>query len=438
MFIGQIGSNNYFNKMEQMHQKNNLTQIAQCMQTQAIQRKTDTVMIHSVFMPNKDESGFYKSNGNQMRVFDSIKYIQLAPDERLKAEILPASEQTSYTECDALLNQYLKQFHIDGHIEGDQFVRYSDEPVKLILADQVSDTDLENFRQQLNENGLGEDIDWCGVKEDLWNISVGFDNAERLEIKANYLASRYAVLKDLIQNQYISDKQTAEMDKLEHLYTEAKEEMANTYANSIGGFYEGLGQTDVASDMKASVLAMVDEKAAFYEKHLAQTGDYAKLSASENPWLKQDDAYLAARLRESVAVSLSGTETRTMDTLVKYNANDLTFAGVYAKSLSSKLERPDIVWDTTQDDSDLGEFLAKQNIAAQAGANNSGVNKEMVKLISNVFESFMNQFMDALDRTLDKNQEMVNKNPWMQGTVRTKYIDRNSVYLAFQNTLTNM
>lgn len=431
MFIGQIGLNNYFNKITSTHPKINSQQKAHGVQLQAFQQRTDTVTIRSLSMQGQGETGIYKRNGNQMKVLNRVNYTPLASDERLQAEILPPSEQASYTEHDALMNQYLKQTRIEGHFEKDTFVRNSDEPVKLILPSQVSDADLESYRQQLNKNGLGKDIDWRGVKDDFWNIGVGLDNVQRLETKADYLASRYSVLKDRIKNQYTSDKQITEMDKLEHLYAHAKDEIANTYANNIGGFYENLGQSGAASDMKASVLAMVDEKTASYEKHLAQAGDYAKLNGSENQWLEQDDAYMAARLRENT--SASEAKIQATDAQIKYNANDLTFAGVYAKTLSSQLENSNIVWDTARADNDLGKFLAKQNITVQASANNAAVSNEMAKLIGNVFQPFINKFLDSLDRSIDKNQEMVSKNPWMQGTVRTEHIDRNRVYLSFQN-----
>ena len=105
-------------------------------------------------------------------------------------------------------------------------MRTSSEPVKLILKDDIAKADLEKFRGELAEKGLGADIDWRGVQEDFVQIGVWFDNIERFEQKADYLASRYAVLKDRIQTQYTGEQQEAELQRLEQIYTEAKEEMA--------------------------------------------------------------------------------------------------------------------------------------------------------------------------------------------------------------------
>ena len=184
----------------------------------------------------------FSQDGNQMRILSSVSCTKVESDEKLQNELLPPSEQSSYTEKDALINQYMKQSRIEGYFEGDTFVRTSTDPVKLILKDQISEQELESLKSELVEKGLGNEIDWHKVASDLSSMNVGFDNIENFEKKTDYLASRYAVLKDRIQTQFTGDKQETELQKLEQLYTDAKEEMANSFAESIGGFYESLGQ----------------------------------------------------------------------------------------------------------------------------------------------------------------------------------------------------
>ena len=188
-------------------------------------------------------SGIYKPSSDQMRALDTPACTKAAPDSSLQAELLPPSEQVSYTEEDALYNQYMKQFHVDIYLYGDGSENASSEPLKLITKDDISKEDLEKFRSELAENGLGDEIDWRGVESDLWRIGIDFDNVQRFEQKADYLASRYAVLKDRIQTEFTGDKQEAELQKLEQIYTEAKEKMADSYAEKIGGFFEDLGQS---------------------------------------------------------------------------------------------------------------------------------------------------------------------------------------------------
>ena len=267
MFVGQIQSAPYMGKMGISAVRANLPFAS--MQTTPTQYDRVEIGTHS---QADTRSGIYKPSSGQMQAMGSPSYTWAAPDSRLQTELLPPSEQSSYTEEDALLNQYMKQSRIDGYFDGDTFVRTSSEPVKLILKNDISKADLEKFRGELAEKGLEADIDWQGVKEDFVQIGVGFDNIERFEQKADYLASRYAVLKDRIQNQFTGEQQEAELQKLEQIYTEAKEEMANTYAESIGGFFEDLGQSGAAEDMRNSVLALVDQKANAYTDYIEKMG----------------------------------------------------------------------------------------------------------------------------------------------------------------------
>ena len=267
MFVGQIQAAPYMGKMGISAVRANLPFAS--MQTTPTQYDRVEIGTHA---QADTRSGIYKPSSGQMQAMGSPSYTWAAPVSRLQTELLPPSEQSSYTEEDALLNQYMKQSRIDGYFDGDAFVRTSSEPVKLILKNDISKADLEKFRGELAEKGLEADIDWQGVKEDFVQIGVGFDNIERFEQKADYLASRYAVLKDRIQTQFTGEHQEAELQKLEQIYTQAKEEMANTYAESIGGFFEDLGQSGAAEDMRNSVLALVDQKANAYTDYIEKMG----------------------------------------------------------------------------------------------------------------------------------------------------------------------
>lgn len=437
MYIGKMGSNSYLNRIGLNHSGRN--QNSTLLKWNQSFTRRDSVMISSGIAQNKCESGIYRPNGNSMRVIEPVEYTYVVPDERLRTyEIIPPSERTSYTEKDALLDQYMKQFRINGRIEGDKFVWDSSKPAGICLASQVSEAELERFRQELNEKGLGDEIDWRGVESDFVQMNVGFDNIERLETKADFLASRYAVLKDRIEKQYTGDEQKQEMQKLEEIYSKEKERMADSYGDTIGKFYEGLGQTGVSEEMKNSVLAMIDKKAAAYEKHLAQT-DYIQLDGSSDQWLKQDDAYMAARLRESFLASKEGQGFGKQESNEQalYDIKDLSFAGVYAKSLTGQLKRPDMVWSTSKSDSELGAFLANQRVAEQRKIESADISSKLADMLHKTYEPFMEKFMDALDQTLDENQALVNEKPWICGLVRTSHINRNLVYASYQSEISD-
>ena len=427
MFVGQIQAAPYMGKMGISAVRANLPFAS--MQTTPTQYDRVEIGTHA---QADTRSGIYKPSSGQMQAMGSPSYTWAAPDSRLQAELLPPSEQLSYTEEDALINQYMKQSRIDGYFDGDTFVRTSSEPVKLILKDDIAKADLEKFRGELAEKGLGADIDWRGVQEDFVQIGVGFDNIERFEQKADYLASRYAVLKDRIQTQYTGEQQEAELQRLEQIYTEAKEEMANTYAESIGGFFEDLGQSGAAEDMRNSVSALVDQKANAYTGYIENNRDYVSITDPDKQWLKQDDAYMAAQLRQSA--SSAELQKQPVNEQAPYDGKDLAFAGIYAKTLSQQLQNP--TWNVNESDAALGQHLAEQYGALKTSAGSAGISEKLSNMLNSSFDPFMDRLMDSLDALIDQNRGWVAEKPWMSGTIRTNYIDRESVYRSFQNAIT--
>ena len=378
-------------------------------------------------------SGIYKPSSGQMRVLDAPACTKVAPDSRLQAELLPPSEQASYTEEDALYNQYMKQFRVDIYLYGDGSENSSSEPLKLITKDDISKEDLEKFRSELAENGLGDDIDWRGVEGDFVQIGVNFGNIERFEQKADYLASRYAVLKDRIQNQFTGERQETELQKLEQIYTEAKEEMANSYAEKIGGFFEDLGQSGAAEDMRNSVLALVDQKANAYTDYIEKNGDYVSITDPDKQWLKQDDAYMAAQLRQGAGTLSAETKKQSVNEQAPYDGNDLSFAGIYAKTLFQQLERP--AWNVNESDEALGQHLAAQYGALKNSAEDAGISEKLSNMLASAFDPFMDRLMDSLNTLIDNNRAWAVEKPWVSGMIRTDYIDRESVYNSFQNAI---
>lgn len=333
MYIGQIGQNPWRNStwLSNVSGKRNSAALSSVL-SQAQARSSAT---------NRDRVEISSSGlrlPNRLQVLETPEATQIDAKLDLSADLRPASEKEQYTEEDALMNQYRKQYRLNFIKDGDSFVLDTSKPVKLMLEGQVSQESLDAFRAELEQNGLGDEIDWRGVEEDWIHMDIRFDNAESFEQKADYLASRYAVLKDRIQSQYSGEKLDQEMQTLESMYAKAKEEMADSYAGNIGGFYEGLGQSGVAGEMRESVLAAIDGKADAYSAYLEENDIYADITDPSKQWLKQDDGYMAARLRESVAAASAadGSAARAVSDSAPYSAEDLAFAASMARSFPGK------------------------------------------------------------------------------------------------------
>lgn len=434
MYIGDIGKNSWLKNtwFQNATQKNNGIDLSNTLLQTKARTQSNTTNIDCVEISNT-----YQRFSNRLQILETPEATQAESNLNQAAELRPASEKEEYTEEDALLKQYMKQYRLDFVKDGDNWVLDSSKPVKLMLESQVSQESLDDFRTKLENNGLGDEIDWRGVQEDFIHMDIRFDNAESFETKADYLASRYAVLKDRIQNQYTDEKFEQEMQKLDTLYTKAKEEMANSYAENIGGFYEDLGQSGAVEDMRESVLATIDNKADKYTAYLEKNDIYAEITEPSKQWLKQDDGYMAAKLRESVAASSIDKEsTQTIREQVPYSEDDLSFAATYAKNLSEQIKKPD--WDTyetTQSDSDLGKYPAEQYQSFTNDMQQAGISNQMSDLLKDSFQPFIDKFLDALDKKIDHNRERVAEKSWLTGFIRTKYINQAEVYQAFAMNL---
>ena len=428
MYIGQISANPWLNStwLENIGCKPGGTDLSAArlqgqVWAQSNSANRDRVELSGTCLPNR------------LQVLEAPEATPINARLDPASELRPASEREHYTEEDALMNQYMKQYRLDFIQIGDSFELDPSKPVRLMTEDQVSQESLDAFRAQLEANGLGEEIDWRGVQEDFLNMDIRFDNAQRFETKVDYLASRYAVLKDRIQTQYTGEKLEQEMQTLDQLYTKAKEELATSYADNIGGFYEGMGQSGVSGDMRESVLAAIDSKADAYSAYLAEHDIYADITDPGKQWLKQDDGYMAAKLREHAAAPSAGTPAApAASNPAPYSTDDLAFAAVYAKALSEQIKKPE--WDTyaiQNSDADLGKYLAQQYQSLTDGMEHAGISDQLSALLKDSFKPFMDQFLDALDAKIDHNRERVANKPWQAGLIRTAHINRDEVYRAF-------
>lgn len=429
MYIGQIGINpwlktSWLNSAGFNQVSKNISNI--------IPKEQTYQQTKSVNTDHLELSSDYLCFPNRMKILETPEAAQVNAILTQTEELRPASEK-EYTEEDALMNQYMKQYRLNFIKEGDSYVLDKSKPAKLMIEGQVSQESLDAFREELEANGLGNDIDWRGVQEDFASMDIRFDNAENFEMKADYLASRYAVLKDRIQTQYTGENLEREMQKLNSLYTKAKDDMADSYAENIGGFYEEMGQSGVAEEMRQSVLATIDSKANEYSKFLEENDIYADITESSKQWLKQDDGYMAAKLRESVAASSVGMTDNNYNNEVAYSTEDLAFAALTAKTLSGQIKNPE--WDVkepTDSDTDLGKYLAQQYQSLTDMMQKAGISNSMSQVIKDSFEPFIDKLLDTLDDKIDYNRKRVAEKSWLSGFLRTNYINRNEVYKAFE------
>ncbi len=444
MFIGKIGFQQNFQTNFLSGQRKIPSKPQQSTQKPKISKDTFTQSTkHMIYL----EMNQAKNKLTPLKA-ESITYAEYIPSEDLTKEIVPPSEK-DYTEKDALLYQYIKQHATSLTFEKDGI----DAP--RFFMGEVTEEELESFRQELLKNGVDNEIDWWQVRSDFsWN-DITLDNVSKIEQKVDYICSRYAVLKNRIENQYTGEEKQKNLQMLQDIYDYGKKEVLNSYAENIGGFFENLGQS-VSEEMKTSLNAIIDKKTAEYETYIAQNKNYASLSNEEDTWLYQDDAFMAAQLRKSVAKEqgegtqnkyhynhsdrfdfseylqnnidgkITGEDLSEKD--VSYSLEDLKFAGIYADTMKNYLDNS--YWGYgDQNDAALGKKFAEQFCNIKNITSKLNIGKNLKQAIEKTFKPFLNKLMDKIDKGIEENRK-----DSLYGS-RFHYIDRIAVFQFFHKSI---
>lgn len=154
MYIGQMGQNPWWNNtwLSNVSGKRNsaaLSSVLSQARTRSGSANQDRVEISNSALRFP----------NRLQVLEVPEATQIDAKLDLSADLRPASEKEQYTEEDALMNQYMKQYRLNFIKDGDSFVLDTSKPVKLMIEGQVSQESLDAFRAELEKNGLGDEID---------------------------------------------------------------------------------------------------------------------------------------------------------------------------------------------------------------------------------------------------------------------------------------
>ncbi len=333
--------------------------------------------------------------------------------------------KSNYTEEDALWNQYMKQYRDSMKIVDGKLIVNGDP--RPILLGNVSREELEGFRRKVEQEGIGDGIDWQGVESDFKHMDMGFENAGYLNTKIDYIASRYAVLKDRIEAAYTGDEREQQLHKLNQVMDSAKETIVDSYANSVGEFYEEFGGSGTKKELADSLSKGIDNRIAAYEEHLKQSESYAVLQDTTARWLMQDDGYMAARLRKDME-SCGGTEGEKTAGISEgvYSLHDLETAGVYAAECRSRLEEQGTFWSDNEER--IGLDLAVQGMKTEYLAEHGKLSGSMQELVKSTFGNYKKKYTDLLEQLLKEKAKGFN-------TPMKTSIDRDRVSAVYEYTM---
>jgi hypothetical protein len=350
---------------------------------------------------------------------------QQKPDLQLQYKIGVASEHT-YTKEDAIRNQYNKQYRFNLTIGDIAAGNYKD---RTFALGSQSPEDIEAYHQKLQSEGLSNNIDWQGVNEDFTHLKIDLDNSQIVDEKIDYVASRYAVLKDRIEKDYSGDEQEAQTEQLNRIYEAAKTAIADSYAKTVGGFFEDNGAAGESEKMRSSLMLGIDNRSKQYFDYIKKNQNYAETDVGREQWLLHDDGYMAAVLRKSVSEkSETVTSSGGFKGQADYSLRDLEVAGTFVNQTMSQYNSF-VGNHYMPNEEKTGLDLAVQAMKTDYMTTHTGISNHMASLINQSLNSYIEKYLDRMDKALEETAQRSSV-----PNMRSK-LERQSVYQIYQYTM---
>lgn len=319
--------------------------------------------------------------------------------DSIELESLTSSDN-EYTKHDALLQQWNKQFSFNLYDVIDGKATAQGTPVP-------SSEELNAFKLQLRETGISADIDWSNLEFDFKGIgfdsdkdvsSIGLNDFMR---KTDYLASRYAVLCDRINNTYSGEARKEQFEKLDQFYNTARQDIARGYSDIVGGFLEKNGVRGETEKIYHSVITGVNQKAQDYQSYINKNRDYAGLIGTDDEWLLNDDEYMAAVLNKKDAEVFSPKKKQD----AAYTLNDVNTLGQFASDIASYENKGAYCSFFSTSEEMLGLDFAMLSMKTDYLQKIGGLTEDMNTLLQRTQNGFMDGIMNRIDEMFSDNRK---------------------------------
>lgn len=192
------------------------------------------------------------------------------------------------------------------------------DPSQCVADDTSIETGLSAYRDQ-----YWADLD-CGTAA---------QNTDQLEQSVDYLSSRYAVMKNRIEKGYSGEERTARLDELDQMMNKHKEKLAQNFADEVGTIFEENGVSGEKERLFQSVLTKINQQIETYTNFIKDNPDFANIKDADKTCLSKDSAYLANKLRKSVANTEPIRENDAASGL--YTIDEMKKMQTFAKEFSS-------------------------------------------------------------------------------------------------------
>lgn len=339
----------------------------------------------------QNKNNHFGYNQGRMEIKNDIQQ-----NNSLLTKSLVASDN-DYTKKDAILHQWNLEgrFNIYDVMNGNATVKLQDP--------NPNDEVLQEFEKKLQTNGIQKDMDWASLSFDMRGIGFNADakpnsiKENDFTRKVNYIASRYVAVEYKIKNTTSGDEQTEQLNKLNEVYQNAVNEIADGYTNIVGSFLENNDIEGEREKIHHSILSGVESKIEEYRKSLTDNATLKALEGTKDKWLLDDDAYVASVLRETDAPALQ--QQQYTENNADYTLHDLENLGQYVSSLYD-MENSFSVFQ--MDESRIGIDFAMLTMKTDVLQNKGGISKNMAKTLQKIMESFRENLLNRIDKQLSE------------------------------------
>lgn len=170
----------------------------------------------------------------------------------------------------------------------------------------ISREDFVALRQEMGPNAP---MEWDFLKNDLLEVRksiVGSSDqaVDTFDGLLDNLAARYAVAYRQLQSLYTGDAWKASKEKLDNLFCETINQVAESKAAALDNALQNYGVHGERENIKSSVLAAFQQSVDTYHQTIQSHEDYAGIKGTENEWLISVGRFAASAL-QSYSQSLS-------------------------------------------------------------------------------------------------------------------------------------
>lgn len=260
----------------------------------------------------------------------------------------------------------------------------------------------DGTKKIFSENGMSSRADFTWANLDLSATVFG---TNELGESIDYMASRYAAIKNCIESEDTGDEKASSLKRLDQFMGHYTDSLAQRFAEEVGGAFEKNGAAGVSDRLYQSILSEVTQRTAQYSAFITSNLDYADVSGAEEAWLRKDSAYMASELRKAVN-SVDITPAQDTQESEAFTLKDMEALQTFAQELES-YSRSGVasvngISVGEESEESLGLKLAQLNLKGTVFNQYAGDSDNVKEIVSQSVNYFTENVLEQQEAYMDK------------------------------------